>query len=179
MAAEEKKEKEAEAPAKPKKGLPKVPIIIGAITIVQAVGFFFGFKMLGAGPEVMHGAEHAEPYLEGGDPAVEPATAEIVLFSGFRVPNIKSGRTYIYDFDVSFKAPSHRQEEAQTLVTGRKGEIGDRVARIVRGADPSVLQEPELKTLREQLRQILCEIAKDPELIMEVFIPRFVPIRAD
>lgn len=164
---------------KPRKTLPKSAIIIGVITVAQAAGFYTATRLLGGAPQIAHGSEVGANYLQGGDPDATPSTVEIVLVEGFKVPNGRSGRTYIYDFDVSIKAPSHRQEEAAALVASRKGEIGDRLARIVRGADPAVLQEPELKTLREQVRQVLGEIAGDPDLVMEVFIPRCVPIRTD
>lgn len=167
----------AEQAGKPKRRLPTTAIVIGAITLVQAAGFYTAARFFGAGPQVAYGTE--TDYLQGGDPSATPATVEVSLVEGFKVPNTRSGRTYIYDLDVSVKAPSHRQEEAVALVTNHRGEIGDRVARIVRASDPAVLGEPELKTLREQIRQVLGEIARDPNLIIEVFIPRCVPIRGD
>ncbi len=188
MAADEKEPKKdkpqgeeaaPEAPSKPKKGLPKTPILIAVITVVQAGAFYGATQMFGGGPQVAHGSEHETEYLHGEEPVHGPATVEVSLIEKFKVPNSRSGRMYIYDFDVSIKIPGHRQEETAALVAGRKSEISDRIARIVRAADPTVLSEPELKTLREQFRQVLGEIFGDADLVLEVFLPRCVPIRTD
>ena len=66
-----------------------------------------------------------------------------------------------------------------TLAKERLREISDRVARIVRAADPAVLHEPELKTLRMQLQHAVGEVAGDQDAIIEILIPRCVPIRSD
>jgi flagellar basal body-associated protein FliL len=65
------------------------------------------------------------------------------------------------------------------LVKQRSGEIGDRIARILRSASDRVLKEDDLRALRQQVLETLREIVEDENLIQRVLIPRFVPMRAD
>lgn len=176
---------EAEAPvkegaAKKKPKVPKVLILVLVISVVEGAGFYALSKMFGGGPQATYGAEGANGHLLEGEEAKQvPTTAEIEVLNRFRVPNDRSGRLYIYDFDVAMKVPGLRLEDAKKLVTERSREISDRIARIVRAADPPILREPELKELRTQLRQAIGEVIGDQELIVEILIPRCVPVRSD
>lgn len=183
--AEEKKEasKSAEpAPApKAKKGLPKMLIVIIAVTVVEGGMFFGAMKMFGGGPQVAHGAAEGKDVLHGEDPHKTDTVeaVEIELLNRFRVPNDKSGALFIYDLDLFVKVAKAKQTAIETLVTSRKGELSDRVARIIRGNDAAVLNEADLKTLRTQVRNTLGDLAGDPEIIQEVLIPRCVPMRTE
>ena len=176
---------EGEAPEqaggkKKKSNLTKMLALVLGIAVVEGAGFYGLTKLFGGGPQATYGAEGADGHLLEGEEAKDvPTTVEIEMLDHFRVPNDRSGRLYIYDFDVAMKTPGGREEEVKKIVTDRKREISDRVARIVRGADPPVLREPELKTLRTQLQQSLGEVMGDPGLIVEVLIPRCVPVRSD
>jgi hypothetical protein len=154
--------------------------LVGGVAIVEGIGFYAVTKMFGGGPQVVHGAEGSEGnLLDGEEPGEIPLSVEVELLKGFRVPNERKGRLYIYDFDVTVKVPGRRQEEAAKLVEGRRGEISDHVARIVRAADPATLQEPDLKTLRLKLQHTIGEVFGDQDIIIEILIPRCVPIRSD
>lgn len=177
--AAEKAPEQAEGGAKKKKKLPMTLILIVGITLVQAVGFFFVTKMLGSGPAIAHGDEGHGNLMKGEEATSQPATAEIEVMKNFRVPNEQRGRLYIYDFDLFVKVPTLKKDEFAALIKERKGEISDRIARLVRAAEPALLHEAELKTLRLQIRQALGEIARNHEIVNEVLLPRFVPIRSD
>jgi len=172
-----------EAEAKKKKlGLSllksRTAMIVMGVTILEGGFFFAATKIFGGGPQVAQGVE-GEHLLEG-DPGEDvTATAEVEVLHGFRSPNNKKGRAYIYELDVIVKVPGHRKEEIEELVAERSGEIEDRISRIVRAADPAILNEPELKTLRMQIRRTVGEIARDQDVILEVLLPRCVPHRAD
>lgn len=170
------------APAAPaaKKKLPMTLILIVAVTVLEAVGFFVAMKMFGGGPQPAHGAEgeHGE-VIEGEAPDEHAASMEIQLVKNFRAPNRKGGRPLIFDMDVLLKVSAAREEEVNELIESRSGEISDRMARIIRGADPALLFEADLKTLRLQIAHAIGEVAHDPDLVMEVLIPRCVPIRGD
>ncbi|MBL8880120.1 MAG: hypothetical protein JNG88_13460 [Phycisphaerales bacterium] len=176
MAAEEAP---PQAEPKKKKGLPMNVIIIAGITVAQAAGFFFAFKMLGGGPAPTHGAE-GENYIEGegGHATTQPVQmVEVPLLEKFRVPNKKSGATFMYDFDVYVVVPADHKEKIELLKEERYGEIADRIAQIVRAADPAILNEDDLQTLRVQIQHVIGGIAEDEHLIQRVLIPRCVPIR--
>ncbi|MFQ5807414.1 MAG: hypothetical protein ACE5I3_13280 [Phycisphaerae bacterium] len=154
--------------------------LVAGVAIVEGIGFYTATKLFGGGPQVAHGAEEEEGHLlDGEEPGSLSATAEVEVLTNFKVPNDKRGRTYVYDFDVAIKVAGHRKEDATVFVSERQREISDRIARIVRAADPAVLHEAALKTLRMQLQQAIGEVAGDQDLIIEVLIPRCVPIRSD
>lgn len=180
--ADDGKKPPADGEQKPKKkGPPKTVVLIAIVSVVEAGLFFGGMQMFGGGPQVAHaGDEHGgENVLHGEDPAHKPTeSVEVELLTKFRVPNDRSGWLYIYDLDLYVKAPKSNEEKITTMIESRKGELSDRIARIIRGNDSAVLSEPDLKTLRTQIRNAIGEMAHDPELISEVLIPRCVPVRA-
>lgn len=175
-------EETAEQTSEPKKKrkIPMALILIVGVTVVEAVGFFAVGKFFGGGTQVAHGADSEQGNVLDGDQATGgSASVEVSLLKNFKVPNSDGGRQYIYDFDISIKAPTQRQEEAEKLVQERGGELSDRIARIVRRAKHAQLAEPDLKTLRVQIQHAIGEVAGDQEMVLEVLIPRCVPIRAD
>ncbi|QOJ14734.1 MAG: hypothetical protein HRU75_08810 [Planctomycetia bacterium] len=169
----------ATAPARRKK-LPTTALLIGGITIVQAVGFFFAFKMFAGPPAATLGAD-GQHHAAGEDPKGETSkvTTEFALLEKLRVPNNKSGRMFMYDLDVFVVVGADRRPIVEKLKTERAAEVSDRLAQIVRAADPRILEEDDLRTLRMQMQSALSTISGDPELIQRVLIPRCVPIRAD
>jgi flagellar basal body-associated protein FliL len=164
-----------QTPAKPKKGFPMTLGIVLGVAIAEAAVFFIIFKFAGGGPKVAQ-AETDHPV----EAATQPAgVAEVAVLRGFRVPNDKLGRLYLYDLDLSVVVPLEQKERVEGLVKERSGEIGDRVARILRSASDRMLKEDDLCSLRQQVLEALREIAEDENLIQRVLIPRFVPMRAD
>ena len=163
---------------KKKRKIPKTAVIIAAVTVVEAAGFFGAMKMFGGGPSDMYGAD-GEHYVQGNDPTTQLATAEVMVLKKTKIPNSKSGRAYIYDMDVAVVVTSDREEEMKELVEKRGGEIGDRISMIVRSASPDVLEDPEFLTLKMKFREALNKIAGDDTLVLRVLIPRSVQMRAD
>ncbi len=154
--------------------------LVAAVAIVEGIGFYTVTKLFGGGPQVAYGeGEEQGNVLDGEEAGRVSMTVETEVLTRFKVPNDKRGRLYVYDFDLAVKVPRHREADAARLVAERRGELSDRIARIVRAADPTVLHEPELKTLRLQLQHAMGEVAGDQDLILEVLIPRCVPIRSD
>jgi hypothetical protein len=166
---------DAEGVVKKKKRIPTTVVIVAAVAIVEGLGFYMAAKLLGSGPQPSYG-ESGEHYSEGGDPQAQAAYAEVAVLAKFKAPNTKSGRLYIYDLDLVVKVPAHRKEDVEKLVNERRGEISDAVARLIRGADPRILAEDELKTFRVQVQHALAPVLGDPDLVRQVLIPRCVPI---
>jgi len=165
------------APAKRKPFLNATVIAVVVVSVVEAGVFYAAMKLFGGGPQVAYGEQ--EHVMEGQPPAAEKATLEITVVDKFRAPNRTSGRAYIFEMDVIVKVPASRKERIESLVAQHKAEIADHLARIVRAADVSVLYEPELKTLRMQVRRAMSEMAEDPDIVLEVLIPRCVPYLSD
>jgi flagellar basal body-associated protein FliL len=167
------------APEKPVKkgGAATTAIIVVVVAVVEGAAFFAATKFFGPAPAATYGAENnhvlpPEP-VQNEPPA---ALAEVSLLKGFRVPNNKSGRTIIYDFDISVAVPESRKSAFEELVRNRDAEIRDRAFQIIRQARPRVLEEDDFATLRALLKRALSEIAGDEDLIQRVLIPRCLPL---
>jgi hypothetical protein len=172
----------------------KTLIVVGLVAALQAGGFLLAMKMFYYGPTPMYGAQtaggahggdahgaegHADGgphYAAGPDAKAEGATVEVPLVVKFRVPNNRSGRTILSDFDISVVVRADRKAEMESLAKDRAGEISDQVAQLVRGADVRVLQEFDFRTLRLQLQHALNGIVRDEKLVLRVLIPRCVPM---
>ncbi len=161
--------------ASPRKSFPKKTIgVVMGIAVVQGALFFAAFKFLGGGPEPAHGEDsHA---IEGEATKKPTGVAEVALLRGFKVPNEKRGRLWIYDIDVSVVVPEDRKGDMQEIAKKREAEIADRVARILRAATDDVLTEVDLRILRGQIKEMLDELTEDPDLVQRILLPRFVPI---
>ncbi|MBN2445930.1 MAG: hypothetical protein JXO22_04355 [Phycisphaerae bacterium] len=151
-------------------------ILVLGVALLEAAGFFVAIKVFGGGAEATYGQDqHA---IADADAADAP-TAEIPLLVGCRVPNSKSGKTVIYDFDITVVVPADNEErkaEIEKAISSRQAEITDRVAQVFRSESPRVLSEDDLRTLRLQLHQVITEVLRDPDAIVRILIPRCVPI---
>lgn len=166
-----------EVPQKKKKGLPKTAIIVAGVALVEAAVFFAVFKFAGSGPEAAHG--ESNPSIAGPAASQPVMPAEVALVQGLRVPNEKRGQMWIYDVDVTIVVPASEAERIQKIVDERSGEIGDRVGRIVRGATARMLEEDDLRALKNQLTLAVQDVFQDESVVQRILIPRFVPMRSD
>lgn len=174
---EEQAQAQDEQQPKKKRKIPFTLVAVLVVAVVEGAAFYGVTKMFGGGPEAAHGMSEGDDYTEGEDPTVKPETTEIVLLDGFRVPNDKRGQAYMYDIQVVLKVRKVDEQLVNDFVESHKGEISDRVARIIRAADPSMLNEPDLKALRLQVSHTLTEMLGQPEAVLEVLIPKCVPMR--
>jgi len=181
-----KPDKPAEPPKASKK--PLILGVVGAVVVLQGVGFFLYFKFAGgASPATAEAATAGQS--AAGAPADGPLptlregpsrpTAEIQLLKNFKVPNDKSGVLRIYDLDIVIRVPADRKEAVKAKTDEHAGEVADTVVRIVRGASERMLREDDLRGLRSQLLEGLREVLGAETPIDRVLITRFVPIRAD
>lgn len=169
---------EEAAPTKPQSRAPLIVGLVVGLAVLEAAGFYIAAQFFGGGPQVTHGEEGQHLIEQGEAPGPQPM-AEVYLLKRFKVPNNKDGRLKIYDVDILVKVPQTRAEEMKTLAESHEGELSDTVARIIRAADPRVLQEPELATLRVQLQHAFSASFDDAELFNKVLIPRCVPLSVE
>jgi flagellar basal body-associated protein FliL len=176
----EQTNQQPDVPPKKRKKLPLILAAVGGLAVVQGAVLFFVFKGAGAGPAPAHGSEgNHEIDTSGAAPPPGKAMAEIPLVRSFKVPNVKSGRTYIYDLDISVLVPAEKKDEGERIAKERAAQIADAIAQVVRGADARMLAEDDFRMLRGQMLQGLAEVVGDEDLFARVLIPRCVPIRAE
>jgi flagellar basal body-associated protein FliL len=171
--------------------LSSLPVVIGGVTLLEAVVLFAGFKFLGSGAHSSQGAELAtQPAGEGGDahgehgggaaPVKKGKIAEVPL-AKLTATNSRKGRTVLYDVRICVQTKSEHEDAMKGLAKDREATIRDRIRTIIAQSDPEKLgggSEPGLETLRRQVKYQLDEIVGEG-MIEEVLITDCTPIRSD
>ncbi len=160
-----------------KKGMMMTIGLIAGVAILEAVLFFVFIKVFYSSPDPAHGESGEHVIDDGAAPMM--STAEVPLATRFKVPNTSKGVTYIYDFDISMVVPAEQMADAKSLVEARQGQLQDRIARIVRAANARILDEVDFKTLRGQFEEAVRDVLDNDEIVVQVLIPRCVPLRAE
>lgn len=146
-------EETPEAPAPAAKNSSKKPVVmIAVVLIVEAVAIIGAMKMLAPKPaevsaiEVEHPAEEAE-----GQKIVEVKVLEA------RMPNNKTGVTYVYNTEVYVQVRSKNEEKVSEEVEQFQNEIKSDITAIWRTAEPQYFQEPKLESLTRKVYALLNE----------------------
>jgi flagellar basal body-associated protein FliL len=86
------------------------------------------------------------------------------------LPNIQSGKLFLYDFQAAVKVAEKDKEKVTELIAEKEFEIKDQIRTIIASSDPESLSEPGVETIRRQvMHQLEEDLGKD--LIKEVLIP--------
>jgi flagellar basal body-associated protein FliL len=164
-----------EASAKPagknKKNLLMAAILFGVMTL-EGGGIFVAMKLFGSDPAPVVGAQVSETQQAA-------ATEREVLLARLRPSNMRTGKLFLWDMEVYGVVEQSRMEKVKNLLENREATIHDRLARLVRSADPRQLEEPGLETLRRQIKHEMEQIFGQEGLFKEVLIPKCTPFRAD
>jgi len=161
-------EQEESPQEQPKSGAKKLVIVLGAVVLIEAVAIF-GVLLLGGGPDPVEASQAAaDEQLELEKPAELLVVAE-------KFQNIKSGRPFIYDTEISIVVQQKNVDLLATRIENRLARISSDIGIIFRSAEPAFLIEPELSTLKRQVTAKLNErLGMDPDTgeayIQEVLI---------
>lgn len=158
-----------------RKSMIMVGVLLG-VMLVEGLTVFVLVKKFGAQPETAEAGR-----LGGLDPTegqVAPVEAELEV-AKVRAQNEKSRVVMSYELTVYATVLQPDLPKLQSLVEQKSATIRDRFGSIVRSADPRVLNEPDLATLRQQFLQELKQIAGDEKLIHGVLIPSIVSSRVE
>ena len=151
--------------------------ILGGIMLLEAVGIFVLVRMTSEpGP-----SEAGEAAQDPGQ-LVEQMDAELALVNCEAI-NRKSGQSLVVHISLSVRVAAQNAEHAAKLIEKRQSTIKDRVQMILRSADPQHLNEPNLDTIKRQVRFELDKILGDAvpgneELILKVLIPQILQTRS-
>ena len=146
--------------------------IVGAIMLLEGVGIFVMVRMT-----------RETPASEAGEPAQNPAElldqmdAELALVECDAI-NRKSGQSIVVHISISVRVTAGDQEHAARLIEKRQDTLKDRVQMILRSAEPQHLNEPNLDTLKRQVKFEVDKILEDDKLILEVLIPQILQSRS-
>ena len=160
---------------KPKKKSRKNIIMGGVLLGVM------GFEALVVFVLVKHFTAPPLPAEASGPAGLNPDDGEAlsrekeVQITKFRALNDKTQRPVMYDLTVFARVSEADAVGLEKLVESRSATIRDRFSSVVRSADPKRFQEPDLATLRQEIKQELSKIAGEDLIIREVLIPSIMP----
>jgi len=172
--ADTTKKTEAPAAAAPeKKKLPIKPLLVLlAVALIEGVAIGGAFLLFGPPAPVQAevvGAEKDEA-LKLEEPIEERLVAD-------RFPNSRTGRMFLYDVEVVAVIKRRHQELVKKQMEARKAQIQEEIRIIIGRAEPELMGEPTLATLKRQVKAVMDErIGRDPQdgtpYIVEVRIPK-------
>ncbi|MFW6336419.1 MAG: hypothetical protein ACOC3G_04760 [Phycisphaeraceae bacterium] len=170
--AEDEKQKAPE-----KKKLPiKTILIVAGVLLVEAVAISAVFIFSG-GPSEVRAQDMAN------DPALVAEQPAEVLVIADKFQNTRVGRTLLYDTEIYIVVKQkHRGKVEQTLAQ-LSASIKSDIAAIFRRAEPAQLTEPDMSTIRRQVRAVLEKRLgtsdEGESVVQEVLIPTCTQFRAD
>jgi flagellar basal body-associated protein FliL len=129
-----------------------------------------------------HKGSDAHANTKGGAPSATGPSTSLSPTDGMmeievadsRLHNVRSGRSMIVRIKVSVLVMSQKADQMKSMIEQRKARLHERVCSVVRNAEPKLLDEPGLETLKRQLKFELTQVVGDSELIREVLIPELL-----
>ena len=162
---------QAAAPAEKKSDKLKAIIVLVAVLLLEGGTIFITMRL--TGPKAVTGMEVAEEQEDPAKQIIEQLVVEM------RAPNMKTGKTYLYDFTVVATFKQEDLDAVQERLLKREHMINDRLRTIIAISDPKDLKEPGLEILRRQIKVELETILDSKDIIQEVLIPKCTPLRTD
>lgn len=145
-------------PEKTGKPRMKVIIVIAIILVVEAAAIVGGIRMFG-GPS---DAEASDAMNVAGVPEEDKIT-EIKIVNT-RLPNSKTGVTYIYDTEIYAQVKRKHADRVNGELEQFQNEIRADLTALWRTSEPEHFREPRLETLTRKVYALLNErFGNDPE----------------
>jgi hypothetical protein len=142
---------EQEAPRKRRRSPVRLIIIVGGILAVEAVVIIGAMLMLGGPPEVE--ASEAPAVL---DAPLEERIVEILVLDG-KLPNNKSGVTYLYDTEIYVQVKQRYSDAVAEELSQFRNEIKSEITAVWRTSEARHFQEPRLQSLTRRIQTMLSE----------------------
>lgn len=155
-----------------KKRLKLLGIILG-VMLAEGVGIFVLVGVTSAPPPATDAAELGQNPEE----IIESMDVELALVECDAI-NRKSGQGVIAHIVLCARVAAADRQRAGKLIELRQSTIKDRVQMILRSADPQHLNEPNLDTIKRQIKFEVDKILDDEKLIHEILIPQFLQSRS-
>lgn len=138
--------------------------ILALLMLGEGVGVFFVSRAMNSAPSSAEAADAGEDSADA-DMLVEIELAEC------NPSNKMTGKIINFRLRVIGLVAKEDAERAAKLVHDNQARILDRVNYVIRSAEPSHLNEPELATLERRLKQEFDRMFGAEELIRQVLIP--------
>lgn len=154
----------------------KVALIVAAVLVLEVATVTLTITLSG-GPRAASGRTS-----EAEAQAQENRPVELLLIKQQFV-NERSGHQYLYDTEIYIAVRQKHHDQMKAQVEAKKAQITADLAALFRRADPEILKEDELTTVRRQIRSVLDDrMGRDADgkpLVQDLFITRCVGVRTD
>jgi hypothetical protein len=124
-------------------------LVVGSILVVEAVVIIGAMTLLGGPPEVE--ATEVPAVLEAPE---DEQIVEILVLDG-KLPNNKSGVTFLYDTEIYVQVKKRYADEVAEELSQFRNEIKSELTAVWRTAEPRHFQEPRLQTLTRRIQTML------------------------
>lgn len=151
MAKEKAPEAEAEVASERKKLPLRLVMLIGGVLVVE-VAVIIGAMMLFGGPPKVEATEMTVTL----DAPEDEKIVEVLVLDG-KLPNNKSGVTYIYGTEIYVQVKKRYSEQVAGELEQFRNEIKADITAIWRTSDPQHFQEPKLETLTRKVQALLAD----------------------
>jgi hypothetical protein len=126
-------------------------IIVGGILALEAVVIIGAMMLLGGPPEVK--AAEVAAVLETPE---DERIVEILVLDA-KLPNNKSGMTYLYDTEIYVQVKQRYADGVAEELSQFRNEIKSEITAVWRTAEPRHLQEPRLQSLTRRIQTMLSD----------------------
>ena len=140
-----------ESPRKRRRSPSRLVIIVGGIVAVEALVIIGAMTLLGGPPEVE--AADLPAVLEAPE---EERIVEILVLDG-KLPNNKSGVTYVYDTEIYVQVKKRYADAVAEELSQFRNEIKSEITAAWRTAEPRHFQEPRLQSLTRRIQTMLSD----------------------
>lgn len=140
-----------ETPRKRRKSPLRTLILVGSILVVEAVVIIGAMMLLGGPPEV-----EAVPPPATLETPEEEKIVEILVLDG-KLPNNKSGVTYLYDTEIYVQVKKRYADRVAAELAQFRNEIKSEITAVWRTAEARHFQEPRLESLTRRVQAMLTE----------------------
>jgi hypothetical protein len=140
-----------ESPRRRRRSPIRLIAIVGGILVVEAAVIIGAMTVLGGPPEVE--AAEVPAVLEAPE---EERIVEILVLDA-KLPNNKSGATYLYDTEIYVQVKQRYADAVGEELSQFRNEIKSEITAIWRTAEPQHFQEPRLQTLTRRVQTMLSD----------------------
>ena len=138
-----------ESPRNRQRSPVRMIIIVGGILALEAVVIIGAMTLLGGPPEV--DAADVPAVLETPE---EERIVEILVLDA-KLPNNKSGMTYLYDTEIYVQVKQRYADKVAEELSQFRNEIKSEITAVWRTAEPRHFQEPRLQSLTRRIQTML------------------------
>lgn len=130
----------------------RLMIVVGGILVVEAVVIIGAMMVLG-GPADVRAADVAPASVETPE---EEQIVEILVLDG-KLPNNKSGVTYLYDTEIYVQVKKRYADKVAEELQQFRNEIKSEITAIWRTSELRDFQEPRLQSLTRRVQTLLSD----------------------